>query len=68
MAGLTSKQEEICNLISLGFMNKEIAIRLGISPRTVEYHREVIYKKLGVRNAVELVRSMLSIDGEKVHG
>lgn len=35
---------------------KEIAADLGISPKTVEYHRAVLYARLKVRNPVTLVR------------
>lgn len=56
---LTIKQEQICQLVSRGWTNKEIAQKLGIGHRTVEGHRETIYQKLGVRNAVELTRRIL---------
>lgn len=56
---LTVKQRTICDMIALGWSNKEIANSLGISSRTVEDHRGVIYSKLGVRNAVELTRKVL---------
>jgi DNA-binding NarL/FixJ family response regulator len=64
---LTQKQKGVCDLLALGFSNKEISTKLGISHRTVESHRVEIFKKMGVRNAVELVRAILST-GEKVHG
>jgi DNA-binding CsgD family transcriptional regulator len=38
-----------------GRSNKEAARALGISPRTVEFHRANIMRKLNVRNAIELV-------------
>lgn len=56
---LTLKQQRVCDLISLGWSNKEIAAELGIGARTVECHREAIFKKMEVRNAVELVRKVL---------
>lgn len=56
---LTRKQQRVCDLVCRGFSNKEIAEAIGISARTVESHREIIFTKSGVRNAVELTRKML---------
>ena len=53
IALLTSRESEIAAQIVDGNSNKEIARTLDISPRTVEVHRANIFKKLGVRNAVE---------------
>lgn len=56
---LSKRQTAVCELVALGLSNKEIATRLGIEPRTVEGHRASVYDKMGVRNAVELVRKIL---------
>lgn len=56
---LSKKQRAVCELIALGWSNREIAEKLGVGRRTVETHREVIFQKMGVRNAVELTRKML---------
>jgi DNA-binding NarL/FixJ family response regulator len=58
-AALTVKQRTICDMIALGWSNKEIANSLGLGVRTVEDHRAVIFGKMGVRNAVELTRKVL---------
>lgn len=55
---LTSREQTVCEMLAHGATSKEIAIRLGISHRTVEWHRASIFAKKGVRNAVELVRTM----------
>ncbi len=52
---LTPRQREILNLIADGFTTKEIAARLDISPKTVEFHRDELMKKLGARNMAHLV-------------
>ena len=57
--GLTSKQQVVCDLLARGLSNKQIARQIGITFRTVEYHRQEIYKKMDVRNVVELVRKLL---------
>lgn len=54
---LTAREQEVCDLVAKGLQNKEIANTLGISVRTVEWHRASVFAKKGVRNAVELVRS-----------
>lgn len=56
---LTKKQKAICDLVTEGLSNKEIGLQVGISVRTVEAHRENIFRKVGVRNAVELTRKLL---------
>jgi hypothetical protein len=39
-----------------GFEGKEIAKELDISLRTVNYHKHEMYKKLGARNELDVVR------------
>ena len=58
---LTLQQHRVCELVALGLSNKEIAAEMGIGSRTVESHRELIFKKMGVRNAVEMVRKVLGV-------
>jgi DNA-binding CsgD family transcriptional regulator len=53
---LTERQRQIAELVAEGLREAEIAARLGISRYTVRNHKQVIYAKLGVRNAVEMTR------------
>lgn len=53
---LTSRENEIVQLLCDGLSAKEIAARLFITHRTVELHKENIFKKLGFRNSIELVK------------
>lgn len=55
---LTTREIEIAELCAKGMINKEIAVKLGISQRTVETHKNNIFKKLGINNTVELMRYM----------
>jgi DNA-binding NarL/FixJ family response regulator len=64
--GLTVKQKGVCDLLVLGFSNKEISTRLAISNRTVEAHRAEVFRRMGVRNATELVRLIFSLQGSVV--
>ncbi len=56
---LTRREREALGLISEGCSNKQGALRMGISPRTFESHRAVAMRKLGARNAADLVRRAL---------
>ena len=56
---LTPKEREVARYIVNGYTSKEIGQMMGSSPRTVEVHRSSIMRKLGVRNAAELVSKMI---------
>lgn len=56
VAGLTSRQRQIMDLVLAGHPSKNIAADLGISQRTVENHRAAIMKKTGARSLPELAR------------
>jgi DNA-binding CsgD family transcriptional regulator len=51
----TAREQEILKSLLEGVTSKEIAFKLNISPRTVEYHRSNIYKKTDVCNFQELL-------------
>jgi len=46
-----------------GQLNKEIALRLAISQRTVELHRSRIMQKLHAESAADLARQVLWAQG-----
>ncbi len=52
---LTAREIEVLQLLAKGYTNRQIAERLGISPRTAEGHRANLSSKLGLRSRVELV-------------
>jgi DNA-binding CsgD family transcriptional regulator len=43
-----------------GAFSKEAGRRLSMSPRTVDFHRADLWKKLGARNVTDLVHKALS--------
>ena len=47
-AGLTEREVEVLRLICRGGTKKQVAARMGISPRTVDHHVRHIYDKAGV--------------------
>ncbi|HRP89161.1 MAG TPA: response regulator transcription factor [Edaphocola sp.] len=55
---LTEREIELLALLSQGFTNKMIAAKLFISPFTVKRHIENIYKKLQVKNRIELIEKV----------
>jgi DNA-binding CsgD family transcriptional regulator len=58
-ATLTGRERVVLAQIARGFSNKEIARAFGISPRTVEFHRTNLLKKVGARNTADLIRKVL---------
>ena len=57
---LTRREREVLAQFSSGASNKEAGRQLGISPRTIEDHRANIMKKLGARNAADLIRIVMT--------
>ncbi|WP_223476269.1 PhnD/SsuA/transferrin family substrate-binding protein [Oricola indica] len=53
---LTPREHEILQLVGAGKTTKEIARDLGISPKTVEFHRGHLMRKYEAANMAELVR------------
>lgn len=53
---LSDREFEIFQLIGQGCTTREVAERLGLSPKTVDVHRGHIKEKLELANATELVR------------
>jgi len=52
---LTPREEEILTLLAKGFVNKEIAVKLGVTYETVRDHLKHIYEKLHVHTRGEAV-------------
>lgn len=57
LAALTERECEVTALAVVGYSNKEIARRLGISHRTVEIHKSKIMHKTGANNLLDLART-----------
>lgn len=52
--GLSSTEEQIADLVGMGRTNKEIALALQLSLKTVEWNLTRLYRKLGVQSRTEL--------------
>lgn len=53
---LTPREREVLQLLAEGFAMKEVGARLGITPRTVAFHKYQMIEKLGLRTSADLVR------------
>lgn len=58
LASLSQREREVLDELLQGHYNKNIADHLGITPRTVEFHRANIFDKLGVHSAIELAHRL----------
>lgn len=54
LQALNPRQRQVVELLSNGADTKRVARALGVSAKTVEYHRTNAFKKLGVANVVQL--------------
>lgn len=53
---LTARQREVLQLVAEGHQNKEIALILKLSMKTVEFHKNNLSRKLNLHNTAELTR------------
>ena len=62
MAQLTPREKEVFDAVVEGMSNKVAAIKLGISPRTVEIYRANVMSKMQANTLSDLVRMALALD------
>ncbi|MCU6453180.1 response regulator [Sphingomonas sp. A2-49] len=55
IAALTPREHEVFRLLARGHVNKVIADRMGISPKTVEDHRAAVLAKTGSQNLAQVI-------------
>jgi len=53
---LSSREQEVLDLVAGGATNREIAAALHLSPHTVKEYTSALYRKLDVRNRAEAVQ------------
>lgn len=54
--GLSPRQHTVAKLVQRGLTNQQIGMRLGLSHRTVEKHRQAAMDRVGARSVADLVR------------
>jgi DNA-binding CsgD family transcriptional regulator len=57
--GLSNREAELSELVSMGLSNKEVGNQLFITEKTVKFHLTNIYKKLNVKSRAQLIVSCL---------
>jgi FixJ family two-component response regulator len=57
---LTARECDVLTLIVGGASSKEAGRQLGISPRTIEFHRARIIEKVGAKNTADLIRIVMT--------
>ena len=57
---LTRRERDVLTLIVGGASSKEAGRNLGISPRTIEFHRARIIEKVGAKNTADLIRIVMT--------
>ena len=54
MDELTEREQEVFDLVILGYQNKEIAVKLSCSHQTVKNHMSIILEKKGVSDRITM--------------
>ncbi|MEV4088367.1 helix-turn-helix transcriptional regulator, partial [Nonomuraea fuscirosea] len=57
---LTPQELRVSLAVAEGLTNREIAARLFLSPRTVDYHLRKVFQKAGIASRAELIRLVLA--------
>lgn len=51
---LTPREREVVALVCLGYTNRQVAVRMSISPETVKYHLRNVFIKYGLKSRSQL--------------
>jgi DNA-binding CsgD family transcriptional regulator len=63
---ITPRQNDIAHYIVKGFSNKEIADKLKVSVFTVKNHKQLLFKKMNVKNSMELASQVRAGNSDNV--
>lgn len=61
LSTLTSREQQVLELVTTGLLNKEIAAKLGIAEKTIKLHRGRVMGKMGVRSVAALVKVLAQL-------
>ena len=59
---LTPQELQIAIVVAEGLTNRDVATRLFLSTKTVEFHLTRIYRKLAIHSRSELVRRIVQLE------
>jgi DNA-binding CsgD family transcriptional regulator len=62
---LTPQETQVARLVVEGSSNRQVAAQLFISPNTVEYHLQKVFRKVGVSSRTQLARALLGQPAEQ---
>src|SRR5215216_1025794 len=70
---VSKREKQVSELLVQGKSNKQIALALGVSQRTVEFHLSKVYAKLGVTSRTEAAvklsqRDLRESTGQELRG
>jgi len=63
LARLTSREHQVMEMVTDGRSNKEIALKLDVSAKTVEAHRARVMEKMQAASLAELVKMAVAAKG-----
>ena len=63
---LTERQRQVASGVARGLTNDEIGAELGISPRTVKAHCDMLRRKLGVPSRRKIAPAFLALQGHRL--
>jgi len=58
---LTKRQKQVATLVFNEYSNKQIAVELGMSTKTVELHRKEAIRRLGCNSTIGLVKRIFPV-------
>jgi len=62
VAQLTPQELQVAQYVAQGLSNKEVAVQLFLSPRTIDAHLRNVFSKLGITSRMQLARLPLGLD------